>query len=383
MAQLQLLPSQEHAHALEETLQVANRACNFLSQVAWDHQVFNKRDLQTQVYSDLRTQFGISAQVAIRCIAKVCDAYRTAFELHRQRVQETHWANEQRAGQGQDLLPLPEMKVCQFRSTGSIAYDDRILTYQEDQVSIWTVEGRIKVALVLGEHQKQLFQSRQGESDLVFHKDKWFLLATCHQDTPLPEEPQGIIGVDMGLENLATTSDGKNYCGDKIKALRKKLKEHRRRLQKRGTKSAKRRLKQLSKRQERFTLNTNHCIAKEIVRDAKASHKALSLEDLTGIRKRTGLNREMRWLLGNWAFAQLRAYIEYKSRLAGVWVFHVDPKNTSRACSRCGHCAKANRKKTHFKCLECGFEDDADANASRNIALRAAVNRPIVSTFAG
>ncbi len=348
---------------------------------------FIKRELQKQTYHELRAQFQISAQVAIRCIAKVCDAYRTAFELHRQRIQETGWINERRAEKGQELIPLPEMKPCQFRNTGSLPFDDRILTYQEGCVSIWTVVGRIKVSFVCGEPQKQLLHSRQGESDLVFRKGKWFVLATCHQNVPLPETPQGVIGVDMGLENIATTSDGKNYSGEKVKALRRKLREHRRRLQKCGTKSAKRRLKKLSKRQERFIRDTNHCLAKEIVRDARASHKALSLEDLTGIRKRTGLNKEMRWLLGNWTFAQLRACIEYKARLAGVWVFSVDPRNTSRTCSRCGYCAKANRKKTHFQCLECGFEDAADANASRNIALRgdtlrATVNWPIVSSLA-
>ncbi len=323
IAQLQILPGQEQSQALEETLRVANAACNFLSQVAWDNQTFNKRELQKQTYHELRVQFPIRAQVAIRCIAKVCDAYRTAFELHRQRIQEVHWANEQRTREGKDPMPLPEVKPCQFRDNGSLPFDDRILTYQEWCVSIWTVVGRTKVPFVCGEPQKELLHSRQGESDLVFRNGKWFLLATCHQDAPLPELPQGVIGVDMGLENIATTSQGKNYSGDKVKALRKKLREHRRRLQKCGTKSAKRRLKKLSKRQERFTRNTNHCIAKEIMRDARASHKALSLEDLAGIRKRTSSNtpafrlgREMRWLLGNWAFAQLRSCIEYKARSA-------------------------------------------------------------------
>lgn len=85
-----------------------------------------------------------------------------------------------------------------------------------------------------------------------------------------------------------------------------------------------------------------------------------------------------------WAFYQLRAFLTYKALAAGVVVVLVDPRNTSRTCAACGHCAKANRRdQAHFLCLHCGHAANADHNAARNIACRAAVNQPIVLPGAG
>lgn len=115
-----------------------------------------------------------------------------------------------------------------------------------------------------------------------------------------------------------------------------------------------------------------------------------SLETLTGIRERgNGFNRERRWQLGNWAFFQLGSFVSYKAKLAGIAVHFVDPRNTSRTCSVCGYCAKENRKsQSQFLCLQCGFQTNADVNASANIArkgleARAIVNWPIDATVRG
>jgi transposase len=80
----------------------------------------------------------------------------------------------------------------------------------------------------------------------------------------------------------------------------------------------------------------------------------------------------MRWLLGNWAFDQLKQFIRYKATMAGIPVVEVDPRNTSRTCSSCGHCAKENRKsQSQFRCLECGLMLNADFNAALNMKARA------------
>ena len=362
IAQLQLKPTPPQKAALLATLERANSACDYISQVAWERQVFGQFNLHHLVYAEVKERFGLSAQVAVRCIAKVVDAYK-----------------------------LDRKKQRTFKPHGAISYDDRILTYslEKGEVNIWLLgekSGRVKIPFVCGEPQKALLQARQGESDLCLIKGKWFLLATCNVEEPPTDSKGGVIGLDFGIVEICVTSEGKSYSGESVKNLRRKLREHRRRLQKCGTKSAKRRLKKAAKRQERFVRDRNHCISKELVKDAKTSQKALGLENLKGIRERgNGFNKEMRWQMGNWAFAQLRGFVTYKACKEGVEIVVIDPRNTSRTCAECGHCEKANRKsQKHFKCLACGHSDNADANASKNIASksenqRAVVNQPTVS----
>ena len=78
-----------------------------------------------------------------------------------------------------------------------------------------------------------------------------------------------------------------------------------------------------------------------------------------------------------WAFYQLRSFLTYKALAEGIPMIPVDPRNTSRTCSECGHCEKANRKtRDEFACRHCGFNLPADWNAARNIRDRAIVLWP-------
>ncbi len=92
------------------------------------------------------------------------------------------------------------------------------------------------------------------------------------------------------------------------------------------------------------------------------------------------VRRENRYERHSWAFSQLRTFLSYKAAWAGIEVTLVNPRNTSRTCSQCGYCAKANRhSQASFRCQQCGFCLHADINAAINIA-RAAVKQPMVAT---
>ena len=136
---------------------------------------------------------------------------------------------------------------------------------------------------------------------------------------------------------------------------------------------AKKKLRHLAGREARFRRHENHCIAKRLVTTCKDTGRGLALENLHGIRNRTTVRRKDRARHTGWAFGQLRAFLDYKAALAGVPVEVVDPRNTSRTCSRCGHCEKANRKdQATFVCRHCFSSLHADVNAARNIRARAA-----------
>jgi IS605 OrfB family transposase len=132
----------------------------------------------------------------------------------------------------------------------------------------------------------------------------------------------------------------------------------------------------------------NHTIAKQVVATAATAHRALALEDLKAIRQRITARQAQRRVLHGWAFARLRAFVEYKAALAGVRVYAVDPRNTSRTCPACGLSDPANRRdRSTFSCVSCGCAGPADTIAATSIARRGAavaglpVSQPDASTL--
>ena len=356
IAQIKLLPTPEQAQALRKTLEVANAACNSISEQAWESQTFKQFPIHKLTYYAVKEMFGLSAQVVVRCISKVADAYKLDRKVKRI-----------------------------FKPHGAIAFDDRILTYKLDrmELSIWTVEGRQKMSFACGKRQLELLKGQHGESDLCLVKGKFYLMVVCDVETPKPIDVEGVLGVDLGLVQIAATSDGGGFSGAAIEDNRRKFGHRRSNLQKKQTKSATRKLKKISGVQSRFQKNINHVISKGLVKIAQDTRRAIGLEDLTGIHE-APVRSKQRARHANWAFYDLRTKIEYKAERAGVPVIFVDPRYTSQMCNECGCVDRANRKsQSVFLCVQCGFSTSADTNASRNIRDRATVNLPLISTRTG
>jgi IS605 OrfB family transposase len=264
----------------------------------------------------------------------------------------------------------------------SINYDARIFAFHEWN---WTfgltiLSGRTKIATAIGEHQKRLLKGRKPTAAvLVKRRDgRYFLHVQLIDGAPEPIEAEGALGVDLGVKNLATTDDGETFSGGHVEKVRRKYQRLRKSCQRRGTKSAKRKLHRARIRESAFRRDTNHVISKRLVEKAEGTGKAIAIEDLEGIGDRTTARKAHRSRLKGWAFYQLRQFIGYKAALAGIPVIAVDPRDTSRTCSECGHRERRNRKtRDEFACRHCGFRCCADWNAARNIRDRAAVGRPI------
>ena len=354
IAQVRLYPTKDQHATLKHTLEMANAACNYISARAFEAQIFHRYGMQNLTYYDARARFDLSAQMVIRCLAKVADAYARDHKTLRT-----------------------------FKPLGSIAYDDRILSWKPNrqEVSIWTTDGRQTIPFGAGGRQLELLAHRQGETDLVFWNGMFFLLATCEIPDPEPRDVETALGVDLGVTNIATTSDGDVLTSAPVERNRQRMQQLRSNLQARGSLSAKRHLRRLAGRQRRFQKDVNHTISKRLVETAQRTNRAIALEDLTHIRARTrARGAEQRARHSNWSFAQLRQFIDYKARLAGIPVVLVDPKYTSQQCAVCGHIEKANRRsQSEFLCCACGHAAHADVNAAENIALRAGVMPPIVS----
>ncbi len=249
-------------------------------------------------------------------------------------------------------------------------------------MSIWTVEKRQSIPFVCAERARALLGRRRGETDLAIVGGSWYLFATCDVDTPEPIDVDEALGIDLGVTNIATDSDGTIYSGSTVKGVRYRHRRLRNTLQKKGTLSAKRRLRKLSGQEARFAKDINHTISKRIVREAQRTKRGIALEDLKHIRMRVRARKPQRTVLHSWSFLQLHACIAYKAALAGIPVVLVDPRNTSRTCPACGHIDTANRpNQATFRCVSCGCAGHADTIAAGNIRVlgRAAVIQPHVS----
>src|SRR5438045_9445230 len=99
--QLKLLPTPAQADALRRTLVAANAACDYISQVAWDSRTFGQFPIHRLTYGAVRETFRIAAQLTVRCIAKVADAYKLDKKARRT-----------------------------FTPLGAVAFDARILAYK-------------------------------------------------------------------------------------------------------------------------------------------------------------------------------------------------------------------------------------------------------------
>jgi putative transposase len=352
VANLKLTPTDGQHEALLETLRTANCACNWLSGQAWESHTFGQFALHKLAYKRCREQFGLAAQMTVRCIAKVADAYKLDRKTRRR-----------------------------FQRYAAQPYDDRIFRLCSDtHLSLWTVQGRMTIAYQCGERQRALLPFRKGEVDLLYIKGVFYLAVVC--DVLEPEELgiERILGVDFGIVNLAVDSDGTVYSGAPIEQKRQRLAQRRHALQYHRTRAARRKLRQLQGKQARFQQDTNHCIAKRLVDTTQRSAAGIALEDLTGIRQRVKARRPQRPRHANWSFAQLRQYVTYKAALAGVPLILVDARHTSQECNDCGYIAKANRpSQDRFSWQRCGYTTAADLNAAQNIKNRAAVNRRMVA----
>jgi putative transposase len=322
--QLKLIPTPEQHTALLETMRAFNAAASHAARVGFEAGVFSQISIHKRCYRELRDRFGLSAQMAVRAIGKTVEVFKR------------------------------DRRVCPvFRDTGAMTYDERLLGWKGPaHVSLLTLQGRQIVAMVYGEYQAGFLQRLKGQVDLVYRDSTFYLLATIDLPDNPPITPTRFLGVDLGIVNLATDSDGTPYTGEAVE-------------------------KALAGQQARFQRWVNHGIAKRLVQLAKDTKAALVLEDLTHIRRRMTVRKGQRARQHNWSFGQLRAFIAYKAERAGVPVVCVDPRHTSQTCSRCGHVSKKNRRsQAEFSCLRCGYTTHADLNAARNLATRGEVTHP-------
>jgi len=324
---------------LMDTIEVYNRCCNDTLKIAYKKKLRDKMRIHDATYKKMRRKY---ADLQSSLVEASRDQ---AFEMLKQCKSRT--------------LPMK-------KSNSSIRFNSRTISFKlkDKKLSISTINGRKKFEFTIPQYFEKYMDWMVEAATLRHSNGILMMMLNCYKDSPKLRKTIKVIGIDRGIRNIAVLSNNIFYNSRHLLNVKSGFQYLRSQLQQKGTRSAKRKLKEISGREQRFVRDVNHIVSKSIV-NSKAT--VFAIEDLRiGKSKRKGknLNRS----LNRWSFGQFRQFLAYKSEALGKHLIEVNPMYTSQRCSKCGTIEKENRKKSRFKCLKCGFELDADLNASRNIA---------------
>ncbi len=362
---LKLILSEESSEALLQTEKLFAEGCNVAAAYAQENRCWNRVALHNICYSKVREEIPqLGSQMVCNALRKVCSSYKV---LKIRRNQE-----------------VPKIT---FKETSSIHYCARTFTLKGETLSLFSIHKRIKCSFQIGAHQKKyLEEGKIKEGELVRRGKRWFFhLVLDIPEMPLKKEGT-FLGIDLGENNIAVTSNGTIYGGGKLRAERDRFLDRRRKLQSNGSKAAKRCLKRISGKESRRVKETNHRVSKALIEEAiSCQTNVIALEDLKNIRKRIKGNKRMRTRLHRWPWRELQQFVEYKAEGQGIEVVYVRPEYSSLTCSQCR--SLGIRKKHLFKCLSCGSYQHSDRNAAVNhcklaesvVSARAPVNVPMVA----
>ena len=212
----------------------------------------------------------------------------------------------------------------------------------------------------------------------------WFVSIQTEREVEEPRHlSSSIVGVDLGVANFAALSTGEIIAPvDALKKHQRQLVRAQRAMSRKQKFScnwikAKARVQKIHTR----IGNTRRDYLHKLTTTLSKNHAAVVIENLQvrnmarsasgtveqpgrNVRAKAGLNRSI--LDQGWG--EFRRQLEYKQTWRGGIVEVVEPRNTSRTCSACGHVAKENRQsQSRFECVACGHTAHADVNAARNI----------------
>ncbi|QLD86221.1 IS200/IS605 family element transposase accessory protein TnpB [Natronomonas halophila] len=337
-------------------MQEWQNACQIAAESAWGVTT-DATSVQSMAYDAVRDGTSLKSQHAILATHRVADTLRSITEKH---------------DRGWDA-PKPRF------TSPTVVYDERSMSFLDDgTVSLATTEGRVSATLRLPDkkdgYQQQYLDDEAWEhtQSTLHERDGAFFL---HIGFKKPAEPSRqpeygtVLGVDLGIDNIAVTSTAQFFSGSELEHRRRQFRRKRRRLKETGTRSALRTLIGIENKERRIAREILHRVSNGIVAEAERyCCDIIAFEALDGIRNRLPAGD----VFHSWAFRRLIEYTTYKARSAGIRVTRVSPEYTSQRCAECGHVEEANRSsRDEFVCQSCNARSNADYNAAKNIGERA------------
>ncbi|MFW5911619.1 MAG: RNA-guided endonuclease InsQ/TnpB family protein [Halolamina sp.] len=353
------------ADLLHETISEFLWAANYVVDHAWqgEYKTTSKAELQRETYEDVRAETRLQANLVQNARNKAADAVQGVV---------ARWKHGDYAGKPHFTTP-------------TLVYDRRCATFNDDHATLSTVEGRITAEYVLPDESRETPHSEYLFTDdyevtggEVHYRDgEFYLHVRTKADVEFETAEEGndehntVLGVDLGIENVAVTSTGTFWNGSELNHWHREFGKRRASLQQRGTRAAHETIQSVGRIETGRYDHFFHSVSKELVAEAVENDcNVIAFENLTGIRERMPNAKKFH----AWAFRRLFEYVEYKAEVVGISVERVSAAYTSQRCSKCGFTHKENRPTSdgqdRFECLKCGYAPHADYNAAKNIGLK-------------
>ncbi|WP_455233308.1 RNA-guided endonuclease InsQ/TnpB family protein [Geopseudomonas aromaticivorans] len=215
---------------------------------------------------------------------------------------------------------------------------------------------------------------------------RWFVSIQTRREVEIPVPRGGAVGIDLGIARFATLSDGAFYeplnSFKRHEAALRKAQQALSRKQKFSSNwmRAKARVQRIHARignarrdylhKTSTAISQNHALVfVEDLQVRNLSRSAAGTAEQPGrnVRAKSGLNKSI--LDQGWF--EFRRQLDYKLAWAGGHLVAVPPQNTSRTCPCCGHVSAENRRtQAEFRCVDCGFEENADVVGAINVLRR-------------
>jgi putative transposase len=252
--------------------------------------------------------------------------------------------------------------------------------------------GHIKVRLhrTVAGIPKTLTIRREGR--------RWWVTMFCADVPACPKPATGrIVGIDVGITNLVTTSDGQFFANPRfgreaaVRLARAQVALSRKQRWSKRRRKAVERVAACHRKVRNQRRDHAHKLSRELAHGYDVIvHEELEIRNMVrrpvprpdghggfepnGAVAKAGLNRSIH----DAGWGQFLRFVAYKAEEAGRVVIAVNAHNTSRRCAQCGCIDAGNRRGAAFRCTTCGHCDHADVNAARNI-LRAGLAQRLIA----
>jgi len=354
------------AGLLHQTTDYFLDAANYVVNVAWepDWKITSKTKLHDLTYYDVRDDSPLPANLVQAARNRAAEAVKGVVE---------RWKDGKKASKP-------------YFTSRFASYDARTVTVNADHCTLATIDGRVTADFVLPDEQRDT-----PHSAYLFNDDYDVKGATLHYDTvedcfylhvrtkPTVENDNAgtgdakhvsVLGVDLGITNIATTSTGRFWSGGELNHWHREYEKPWRSPTNWDSMGTRERSASRSQANRTFRTDTSHDLERTGGGALENDCTHMVFEQLNGIRERLPHAKAVH----KWAFHRLYEYVTYKAESEGLVVRQINPAYTSQRCSKCGFTHEDNRPHNNgqdeFGCLKCGYDVHADYNAAKNIGLK-------------